>query len=287
MRFPSPLRYPGGKSRIFPFVSRLFYENDFIGCSYAEPYAGGCGLALKLLLGEYVSRIYVNDLDRAIFAFWNSVLNRSDNLCKWITEVKVDIPTWRYYKDIYRSPAAHDELELAKATFYLNRTNVSGVITGGMIGGLAQKSKYGLDARFYRAESIEKIQLIASYKDRIELSNMDGIAFIKRLDRRKERIFIYLDPPYFQKASELYMNHYVERDHQALARYVRRMKKPWMISYDNHDFILQLYGQHAKIIHSLSRGTSNIVGDEVIMFSKQVKFSASANYLNRPILAHP
>jgi DNA adenine methylase len=66
-QFPSPLRYPGGKSRIFPFVSQLFYENGMIGSSYAEPYAGGAGLALRLLFDEYVDKIYLNDLDKSIY----------------------------------------------------------------------------------------------------------------------------------------------------------------------------------------------------------------------------
>lgn len=283
MRFPSPLRYPGGKSRIFPFVSKLFYENDLVGSSYAEPYAGGCGLALKLLFGEFVDRIYINDLDRAIFAFWKSVLTRPDELCRWIMNVTVDIPTWRKYKNIYQNATDFSDLELAKATFFLNRTNVSGVITGGMIGGLAQQSKYNMTARFYRSESAEKIEKISALSDRIHLSNMDGITFVRQLERRKENIFIYLDPPYVHKASELYMNHYAEDDHRRLSRFVNRMKKQWMISYDQNDFILQLYDERRRVFHSLSRGTSNIVGDEVIVFSDNIQFQQSSSFLKSPI----
>ena len=278
-KFPSPLRYPGGKSRIFPFVSKLFYENDMIGFSYAEPYAGGSGLALRLLFGEYVNKIYLNDLDSSIYAFWKSVLNHTEDLCEWITSVKVNIKNWRHYKNIYLHADNFTELELAKATFFLNRTNVSGIITGGMIGGLAQRSKYNIDARFYRNESVAKIRDIATLKHRIELSNLDGISFVDRLDRRKEKVFIYLDPPYYQKASELYMNHYLAADHKRLSRHVHKLQKKWMVSYDEHEFILNLYPESKKVRHSLARWASNQRGHEILIFSENVKFQNSVRFL--------
>lgn len=277
--FPSPLRYPGGKSRIFPFVSKLFYENDMIGFSYAEPYAGGSGLALKLLFDEYVDKIYLNDLDEAIYAFWKGVIDHTDELCAWIMAVNVTIQNWRHYKKIYSNPTDFPQLELAKAAFFLNRTNVSGVIKGGMIGGLAQQSKYNIDARFYRSKSVAKIQRISAMKHRIRLSNLDGISFIDRLNKRKEKIFIYLDPPYYQKAAELYMNHYISKDHRRLSRYVQRLQKKWMVSYDDHDFILNLYSENKKLRHSLARGASNQTGNEILIFSESVQFQNSTAFL--------
>lgn len=278
-QFPSPLRYPGGKSRIFPFVSNLFYENDMLGFSYAEPYAGGSGLALKLLFGEYVDKIYLNDLDESIYAFWHAVLNHTEELCAWIMEVRLTIRTWRHYKKIHRNPTNFSHLDLAKATFFLNRTNVSGVIKGGMIGGLAQESKYNIDARFYREESVAKIRRIAAMRHRILISNLDGIAFIDRLNRRKEKIFIYLDPPYFHKADDLYMNHYVGRDHERLSRHVKGLRKRWMVSYDDQQFILNLYSENRALRHSLARGASNQTGNEILIFSENVQFQDSSAFL--------
>jgi DNA adenine methylase len=278
-KFPSPLRYPGGKSRIFPFVSKLFYENDMIGFSYAEPYAGGSGLALRLLFGEYVNKIYLNDLDSSIYAFWKSVLNHTEDLCEWIKNVEVNIKNWRYYKNIYLHADDFTDPELAKATFFLNRTNVSGVITGGMIGGLAQRSKYNIDARFYRDESVAKIRDIATLKHRIELSNLDGISFVDRLNKRKEKVFIYLDPPYYQKAAELYMNHYLAADHKRLSRHVHKLRKRWMVSYDEHEFILNLYPENKKVRHSLARWASNQRGHEILIFSENVEFQNSVRFL--------
>ena len=284
-RFPSPLRYPGGKSRIFPFVSKLFYENDMIGFSYAEPYAGGSGLALRLLFNEYVNKIYLNDLDRSIHAFWKGVLEHTEELCEWIKRVDVTIKKWRHYKNVYLHPDDFTRLELAQATFFLNRTNVSGIITGGMIGGLAQRSKYNIDARFYRDESVAKIRRIATFKHRIELSNLDGVSFIDRLNKRKEKIFIYLDPPYFDKAGELYMNHYVSADHKKLSRHVGKLQKRWMVSYDDHDFILNLYPDNKKVRHSLARWASNQRGDEILIFADTVQFQNSVSFLRSASVA--
>jgi DNA adenine methylase len=250
-----------------------------IGFSYAEPYAGGSGLALKLLFDEYVDKIYLNDLDRSIYSFWKSVVDQTDELCAWIMEVDVNLQNWRHYKKIYSNAASFTQLELAKATFFLNRTNVSGVIRGGMIGGLAQQSKYNIDARFYRNESVAKIRRISAMKHRIRLSNLDGISFIDRLNKRKEKIFIYLDPPYFKKADELYMNHYLSDDHERLSRHVQRLQKRWMVSYDDHDFILNLYSENRKLRHSLARGASNQKGNEILIFSENVQFQNSTAYL--------
>jgi DNA adenine methylase len=279
----SPLRYPGGKNCIFPFVSKIFYENSLLGSSYAEPYAGGAGLALRLLFEGYVNHVYINDLDNSIYAFWSAVVARPDDLCKWIRDVKVSIPNWKRYKKIQQNAENEDPFELAKATFFLNRTNISGVIKGGVIGGQEQKGKYKIDVRFNKTDLINRIQKIAERKSRITISNLDGLTFISKLDKRKEDIFIYLDPPYYQKGADLYMNFYNKDDHQKLSKYVHRMKKKWMVSYDNHDFILNLYAEDRKVAYKLSQAASNRVGDEIIIFGKGLHYTESIAALNSPI----
>lgn len=276
----SPLRYPGGKNCIFPFVSKLFYENEIIGTRYAEPYAGGAGLALRLLFEGYVDHIYLNDFDTSIYAFWRAVLDRPDEFCEWVAEVKVDLESWRKYKSMQSS---QDPFELAKSTFFLNRTNVSGVLKGGVIGGYEQKGTYKINARFNKKDLIRRVIRIARSRDRITLSNLDGIAFIKNLNRRKEEVFIYLDPPYYHKGADLYMNAYTNKDHKALSKYVRGMKKQWMVSYDNHDFILNLYSGEQRVRYRLSQSTSNRVGDEVLIFAESILFSDSLGSLRSPI----
>ena len=283
-RIYSPLRYPGGKNCIFPFVANMFYENDLIGSNYAEPYAGGAGLALRLLFEGYVEHIYINDLDRSIYTFWSSILTRAEEFCNWIEEVDVSIDNWNKYKKIQQYSDLMEDFELAKSTFFLNRTNISGIIKGGVIGGQNQQGKFKIDARFNKNDLIDRIQRIDGIKNRITVSNLDGVSFIDKLNKRKENIFIYLDPPYYLKGAELYMNYHSEKDHQKLAKHVEKLQKKWMISYDNQDFILNLYGNLRKLTYKLSQSASNRIGDEVLIFSEGLKFKDSIKELKSPVL---
>lgn len=280
----SPLRYPGGKNCIFPFVSKLFYENQLIGVSYAEPYAGGAGLALRLLFEGYVEHIYINDLDKSIYSFWYTVINRSQEFCEWIKSVDVSIANWKKYKEIQDQVYQADYYELAQSAFYLNRTNVSGIIKGGVIGGQEQRGKYKITARFNKQDLVNRIRRIASIRDRISVSNLDGLDFVNKLDKRKEEIFIYLDPPYFQKGANLYMNFCSTHDHEKLSTQVRKMRKMWMVSYDRHEFILNLYGEQNKISYRLSQSASNRVGEEIFIFSKHLNYGDSIEKLNSPVV---
>lgn len=281
----SPLRYPGGKNCIFPFVSKMFYDNELIGINYAEPYAGGSGLALRLLFEEYVSNIYINDLDKSIYSFWISIIDRPEDFCEWIKTVKVSVRNWHKYKEIQTNAnEIEDAFELAKSTFFLNRTNVSGVIKGGIIGGIRQTGKYKIDARFNKLDLIERIQRISILKHRIHISKLDGITFINKLNRMSEEIFIYLDPPYLQKGADLYMNFYSKRDHEKLSKHVEKMKKRWMVSYDHHEFILNLYAERNKIRYKLSQNASNRIGDEILVFSDTLNYKSAINSLQSPVL---
>lgn len=275
----SPLRYPGGKNCIFPFISKFFYENDLVGIPYAEPYAGGAGLALHLLIEGYVSKIYINDLDPCIYLFWKAILNRTDEFCQWIESVPVNLDTWRYYKEKYKKGVEVDEFEIAKCTFYLNRTNISGVLDAGPIGGYSQTAKYKIDARFNKKDLIKKIRIIESRKRDILLSNYDGIEFIKSLNRKHSDVFIYLDPPYVEKGHFLYMNCFKEEDHIQLSRFVSKINKKWMVSYDMNDLILQNYSKWNMIQYQLLQCTSNCKKNEILVFSEGLEFSESMNEL--------
>ncbi len=265
-------------------MSKLFYENQLLGVRYAEPYAGGAGLALRLLFEGYVDHIYINDLDRSIYAFWRSIIDRPKEFCKWIEDVSVSIENWKRYKKVQTKTDKVDYFELAKSTFFLNRTNISGVIKGGVIGGLQQTGNYKIDARFNKQDLVNRIQKISKLKDRISVSNLDGLRFIKKLNKKKEEVFIYLDPPYYQKGADLYMNFLSKEDHMKLSKNIRQLRKKWMVSYDNQDFILNLYAEKRKIIHQLSQSASNRVGNEIFIFSEKLDVIDSIDALKLPVL---
>ena len=253
------------------------------GIKYAEPYSGGAGLALRLLMNGLVSEIHINDLDPSIYAFWHAVLYQTDDFCSWIEEVKIDIPTWEYYKQVQRESDQNNEMELAKSTFFLNRTNVSGIIFGGPIGGIKQMGKYKMSARFNKSELIHRIQSIAALSNQIHLSNLDGLYFLDKIEQAHNDLFIYLDPPYYKKGSFLYMNAFCDDNHRDLSKRVVQLHNRWMVSYDNQDFILELYPQHRKIVYQLSQCTSNRVGDEVLIFDNRLVFENAKSQLKTPI----
>lgn len=275
----SPLRYPGGKNCIFPFVSRLISENGLVGCNYIEPYAGGAGLALRLLFEEFAESIIINDLDPLVNAFWRTCINQPERLVEWIEKTPVTVATWKKCKAEIRQQNCADAFELAVAFFFLNRTNVSGVLSGGIIGGLQQTGTYKIDARYNKAELIRKIEKIAKFSNRITVTSLDGVKLIDDYARYAKDTFIYLDPPYYEKGSNLYLNAYKEADHTELSRYVKRLSTPWLLSYDNHSFITNLYRPFEKRAYKLQHSTSNKIGDEVLIFSKRLKFENSIHQL--------
>ena len=69
---------------------------------------------------------------------------------------------WEKQKRIYEN--TRSEFLLGFATFFLNRTNYSGVITGGPIGGFEQKGQWKIDARFNKKSLIDRIERISYFK---------------------------------------------------------------------------------------------------------------------------
>ena len=239
---PSPLRYPGGKTQLYPLLREIILANGLRGKTYVEPFAGGAGLALRLLLSGDVSRIIINDLDVHIYAFWYAVLNRSAELCDMIRKTPVNRKNWKLQRNVYQVCDTNDLLQLGFATFFLNRTNVSGVLTGGMIGGKSQKGKYKLDARYDKDKLIAKVLAVAARRDDILLLNEDAIDVIKRPEVKALRnVFINFDPPYVQKGAKLYKNAFSEQDHRTLASTILRCRKKWIVTYDVCPLIEELY----------------------------------------------
>lgn len=282
--FYSPLRYPGGKNCIFPFMAKLIHDNGLTGCSYAEPFAGGAGLALHLLMEDVVSEIYLNDLDHSIYCFWNAVINNTEKLCYWIENVSVNMDSWKKAKDVYKNMHTADPFELAVATFFLNRTNISGIITGGPLGGPSQTGKYRIEARFNKQDLIQRIKRISAYKESIHLSELDGMDFLKMLHQKRHQIFIYIDPPYVKKGADLYMNFFDTKQHMLLRDQILRLEKHWIVSYDNADLIRSLYHEQRKYVYSLSQCTSNRVGDELLILGPNLIIDNAMQKLKNPQL---
>lgn len=238
----TPVRYPGGKTKLYSFVQELLKANDLLSGTYCEPFAGGAGLALKLLVKKDVSRIIINDADPAIYSVWDMILNNTDEICDFIKTVKLTVAEWERQRSIYNAHSGEPGKELAKATFFLNRTNISGVITGGMIGGKSQQGKFKIDARFNRENLISKIHNIAELANKIELYNYDVLDFMDIIIPRLHRkALVNFDPPYVKKGGLLYRNSFTEADHKVLHDRIATCQAKWIVTYDVCDFIKELY----------------------------------------------
>ena len=267
-KFVSPLRYPGGKLKVVDYLKRLFEVNDLMDGTYIEPYAGGASVALTLLFSEYASRIKINDIDRSIYAFWYSVLNETDNLCRMITDTPVTMVQWYAQREVQAHKEEAELLELGFSTFFLNRTNRSGILSGGVIGGKEQTGNFKIDARYNKADLIGRIESIADYADRIELTSMDAVELIKSIKKPTEKTFCYLDPPYYVKGRDLYLNYYNDDDHKAIAKAIKKYKGKWIISYDAVDFIRELYKKYRQKEYYLSYSAGNPAkGREIVVYS--------------------
>lgn len=265
----SPLRYPGGKTRLAGFIKHVLVSNDLLGGEYVEPYAGGAGIAWSLLFQDYVAHVHINDLSQAVYAFWLSLFEHTDELCKLIWDTPVTIDTWFKQRAILTDALQHSTLEVGFATFFLNRTNRSGIIWGGVIGGKNQKSKWKLDARYNRQNLVKRVEKIAQYRAYVSIYNTDAIDFLTQvLPKLPDRSLIYLDPPYYAKGSDLYENHYEDKDHVAIAKSTTSLERRWIISYDDTTEIRQLYKGHRCMSYHLSYSAADRYrGSEVMFFS--------------------
>jgi len=242
--FVTPLRYPGGKRKVFPFFRDLIEHNGLLGAHYVEPFAGGAGLALSLLMSGHVKAVHLNDLDVAVYTFWKIVLEKPDELCRRIKETSVDITTWERKREVIGQPDHYPEIEVAFATLFQNRTNRSGILRGGVIGGKEQSGKWKMDARFNREELIRRVRRIAAYKDRIKVYNQEAARFLQSISQYvpvSEKCLIYADPPYYAKGHTLYYNHYRPKDHRRLAQTIQSLSYPWVVSYDDVEAVYKFY----------------------------------------------
>lgn len=278
-RNQSPLRYPGGKACLTPFITSLAQQNGVNGGTYIELYAGGAGAALNLLYNGVFNRIHINDYDYSIYSFWHSILNETDAFIQLIEKTPVTLEEWHRQKAVFEQGRNYEPLILGFATFYLNRTNRSGIIfKAGPIGGYNQQGNYLIDVRFNKKGLIERIKKVASFAAQIYLTNTDATEIIKDINQIHGNLnnsFLYLDPPYYYKGKHLYLNNYGHEGHQSLAIEMAQVNPnlKWLISYDNAQEIIALYPQKRLATFDLNYTLQEKrFGSELLIFSDNLNF---------------
>jgi DNA adenine methylase len=251
-------------------MALLYRTNGLLDGEYAEVYAGGAAVALTLLYGDYASRIHINDLDRGVHAFWLAARDRTDELARRVRSAPLDIDEWKRQRAVQFADEP-DPLDLAFSTFYLNRTNRSGIITGGVIGGANQTGEWKIDARFNIKDLARRIERIGRWASRIEIYRLDGADFLRTVaPKLPPKSLLYLDPPYYVKGQEmLYANYYGPDDHAEVASLVRESNLPWVVSYDDHTDVRDLYDGSQTIAYDIAYSAAERYrGKEVAFFSE-------------------
>lgn len=276
----SPLRYPGGKTQLSRFVMQLLELNKLDDIVYAEPFAGGFGAGLELLFKNKVKSVIINDYDIAIYSIWYAILNETERFINDIINVKINIQEWEIQKNIYNKSleGKYYSYELAFATYFLNRTNRSGIITGGPIGGKNQNRNYKLDCRFNKNDLIRKIVRISEHKDKIQLFNMEANDFIDKIILRHNpnETFTFFDPPYYEQGKNLYTNFFKHVDHLNLQEKINNLSEYyWILTYDNKEEILSIYKDYVKYLYSINYSASNVrKAKEILIPSSKVKLDS-------------
>lgn len=271
----TPLRYPGGKARFAPLIATVMRENGLEGGHYLEPYAGGAGVALQLLFDGVVDSVHINDADPAIAAFWRAATLHSKLLCDLVVREPVTMDAWRHWRAVMLGQTPATEVERGFATLFMNRTNRSGILKGGVIGGQAQDGRYKVSERFIRDRLCERLERIAANASHIHVYEEDARALLVRCHGfLPAKSLVYLDPPYYIKGEGLYRNFYEHEDHVRIAALLgsNRFRRPWIVSYDNVAEIRQMYSYARSLTYGLHyTAQRRYMGSEVMFFSKRLK----------------
>jgi len=272
----TPLRYPGGKAKFAPFIARVMEVNNLIGGHYLEPYAGGAGVALELLYHGYADHVHINDLDPAVHAFWVAATTQPEELLRLVNDTPVTMDEWFKWRGLLRGERSGSAVELGFATLFLNRTNRSGILKGGVIGGIDQQGVYKIDARYKKDALTKRIERIASQAQRISVYCQDALELLSDAKRfLPKKSLVYLDPPYYVKGQGLYRNFYKHEDHVAIANLLQRkdFTRSWVVSYDNAPQICDMYSKSQRLDYNLHyTAQKRYVGQEVMFFKDGLEF---------------
>ena len=271
----TPLRYPGGKARFAPLIAEVIASNNLTGGHYLEPYAGGAGVALSLLVDGIVEHVHINDADSAIAVFWRVATQATDQLIAMAAAEPITMDAWHHWRGVMLGKVDAPELHRGFATLFMNRTNRSGILKGGVIGGKGQAGSYKIDARFMRQELCTRLERIGQHSPGIHVYEEDAHKLLLRCHQfLPAKSLVYLDPPYYVKGAGLYRNFYKHDDHARIAKLLgsERFRRPWVVSYDNADEIKEMYAYAVPYAYGLNyTAHRRYTGSEVMFFSKGIK----------------
>lgn len=241
-RYLSPLRYPGGKGRMGPYLADLMASQyGLLEVEiWAEPFAGGLGAGLHVLAADVAEEVWFCETNPALAALWRMIRTDLDDLARRIELTNPTIDLFYASREMVKNAATtggHDDQELAVAALILNRCSRSGIVAPnvGPIGGKDQAGKYTVKSRFDPAKVAARLRALSPYTQRLRQYDCSGIEFLRGLDGGvgiEEEMLAFVDPPYTDVGNDLYGRGMSVAEHRELAWILNTSPMRWALTYD-------------------------------------------------------
>lgn len=246
----SPLRYPGGKSRAINLISKLLPEFD----EFREPFVGGGSVFIYAKQRFPDKKFWVNDLYFELYKFWEMSQKDVNALIDKIYEWRNQFPVGKeLHQFLNKNISSFNDLERAAAFFIYNRITFSGTsLSGGF-------SEGAFSGRFTES-SIQRLNEFAQViNGSTTITNLD---YKDVVNEEGQNVFIFLDPPYYSATkSALYGkngNLHKVFDHQKFANTMKNCNHKWLITYDDCEYIRELFSFANIIPWDLTYGMRNV-----------------------------
>ena len=263
----SPLRYPGGKFRLSKTIFGYIPDHK----EYRELMVGGGSVFLRMLDAYPERKYWINDINSDLIAFWKTLKSKSFSLADEAESFK------NRYKDngkelfilLKNRDDWKGEFEIALRLYILNMISFSGLVDAGGY------SKLSFEGRFTVA-SFSRIRELSNKLKNVKITNRSFESVTKKFG---SDVFLYIDPPYFkQKNSKLYGirgTYHINFNHLLLRETLNNSKFNWLLSYDDSEYIRELYTNDDFIIKSIDGhyGMNNVgkktapVGKELLIMN--------------------
>ncbi len=196
---------------------------------------------------------WINDLYFELYKFWEMTQKDVDALIDKIYEWRNQFPVGKeLHKFLNENLTSFNDLERGAAFFIYNRITFSGTsLSGGF-------SEHAFTGRFTES-SIQRLNQFAKVINGSTITNLDYEELVKK---EGENVFIFLDPPYYSATkSALYGkngNMHKSFDHVKFAENMKNCKHKWLITYDDSEYIRNLFSFANIMPWELMYGMRNV-----------------------------